>query len=77
MAKDGINHTSPYFLHTSDNPGQAFVIPPFNGEDFPSWRRSILNASCAKNKVRFIDGSIKKSDVSMPWLPYGHNVIPW
>lgn len=48
------NH--PYFLHSSDAPGMTLVTSPFDGRGFPGWRRSILIALSAKNKLAFING---------------------
>ncbi|XP_070002823.1 uncharacterized protein [Nicotiana sylvestris] len=49
-----VNH--PYFLHSSDAPGMTLVTSPFDGRGFPRWRRSILIALSAKNKLAFING---------------------
>ncbi|XP_075088114.1 uncharacterized protein LOC142170176 [Nicotiana tabacum] len=49
-----VNH--PYFLHSSDAPGMTLVTSPFDGRGFPGWRRSILIALSAKNKLAFING---------------------
>ncbi|XP_019256360.1 PREDICTED: uncharacterized protein LOC109234753 [Nicotiana attenuata] len=48
------NH--PYFLHSSDSPGMSLVNVPFDGRGYQGWRRSILIALSAKNKLGFIDG---------------------
>ncbi|XP_019240182.1 PREDICTED: uncharacterized protein LOC109220173 [Nicotiana attenuata] len=49
-----VNH--PYFLHSSDAPGLSLVTTPFDGRGFAGWRRSILIALSAKNKIGFING---------------------
>ncbi|XP_075101952.1 uncharacterized protein LOC142177370 [Nicotiana tabacum] len=53
------NHDSnhPYFLYSSDAPRMSLVNEPFDGRGFPRWRRSILIALSAKNKLGFIDGT--------------------
>ncbi|XP_075083435.1 uncharacterized protein LOC142167172 [Nicotiana tabacum] len=48
------NH--PYHLHSSDTPGMALVSSPFDGKGFPRWKRSVLIAISAKNKLGFING---------------------
>ncbi|XP_019261121.1 PREDICTED: uncharacterized protein LOC109239070 [Nicotiana attenuata] len=53
-----VNHDvkHPYFLHSSDAPRMTLVTSPFDGRGFPGWRRSILIALSAKNKLGFING---------------------
>ncbi|XP_043703795.1 uncharacterized protein LOC122653903 [Telopea speciosissima] len=52
--------TSPYYLHNSDHPGTPLVTQLLNGDNFPTWSRAITMALQAKNKVGFIDGTLKK-----------------
>ncbi|XP_019267483.1 PREDICTED: uncharacterized protein LOC109244795 [Nicotiana attenuata] len=49
------NH--PYYLHSSDAPGMSLVSSPFDGRGFTGWRRSVLIAISAKNKLGFINGT--------------------
>ncbi|XP_060181947.1 uncharacterized protein LOC132611543 [Lycium barbarum] len=57
--------SSPYYLHPSDSPGMTLVNSSFDGKGFGGWRRSILIALSAKNKLGFINGVIKSpSDTS-------------
>ncbi|XP_075101566.1 uncharacterized protein LOC142177017 [Nicotiana tabacum] len=49
-----VNHS--YFLHSSDALGMTLVTSPFDERGFSSWRRSILIALSAKNKLGFING---------------------
>lgn len=56
------DHNHPFFLHASDSPGMNLVNSSFNGKGYGGWRRSILIALSAKNKVGFIDGSHKAPD---------------
>nr|XP_009763850.1 PREDICTED: uncharacterized protein LOC104215692 [Nicotiana sylvestris] len=63
-SKDGGSSTSPtidashpYFLHPSDSPGMTLVSSVFDGRGYGGWRRSLLIALSAKNKLGFIDGS--------------------
>ncbi|GMJ05093.1 hypothetical protein HRI_004178500 [Hibiscus trionum] len=49
---------NPYYLHQSDNPGIVFVLQPLTNDNYNSWRRSMVMALSAKNKLGFVDGSI-------------------
>ncbi|GKV17622.1 hypothetical protein SLEP1_g28100 [Rubroshorea leprosula] len=50
---------SPYYLHPSDDPSKVLVASPLTGENFHTWRRAMQNALYAKNKMGFIDGTLK------------------
>ncbi|XP_022889067.1 uncharacterized protein LOC111404505 [Olea europaea var. sylvestris] len=56
--------TSHYYLHPSDNPGALIVSEIFNGDNYNSWSRSISMALSVKNKLGFIDGSLKSPSPS-------------
>ncbi|GMI80076.1 hypothetical protein HRI_001676900 [Hibiscus trionum] len=49
---------NPYYLHQSDNPGMVLVLQPLTNDNYNSWRRSMVMALSAKNKLGFVDGSI-------------------
>nr|XP_033510946.1 uncharacterized protein LOC108944413 [Nicotiana tomentosiformis] len=49
------NH--PYYLHSFDASGMSLVSTPFDERDFSCWRRSMLIAISAKNKLGFINGT--------------------
>ena len=57
-----IDATGPLFLHPSDQPGQGLVADLVNGDDFENWRRSVMVALSAKQKLTLVDGSYKKSE---------------
>ncbi|XP_068331494.1 uncharacterized protein [Pyrus communis] len=42
-----------------DHPGHVLVSEKLNGTNYSSWSKSMLHALRAKNKIGFIDGSIK------------------
>ena len=50
---------SPYFVHHSDHLGLMLVPTRLNGPNYQSWSKSMIHALTAKNKIRFINGSIK------------------
>ncbi|XP_056692751.1 uncharacterized protein [Spinacia oleracea] len=55
--------TSIYYIHPSDANSAQLVSFKFNGEEgFTSWKRSMLLALSAKNKIGFVDGSYMKPD---------------
>ncbi|KAL4302210.1 hypothetical protein GQ457_10G003950 [Hibiscus cannabinus] len=55
----GFDHNAdPYHIHQSDNPGMLLVTQPLASDNYNSWKRSMLMALSAKNKIGFVDGSI-------------------
>jgi len=65
-----IDASDPLFLHPSDQPGQSLVAELFNGDDFENWRRSVMVALSAKQKLSIVDGSYKKPDANSPLLSH-------
>ncbi|KAH0764627.1 hypothetical protein KY285_000498 [Solanum tuberosum] len=59
-----IDFSHPFYLHSSDSPGMSLVNFIFDGRGFQGWRRTILIAFSAKNKLRFIDSTCKIPDRS-------------
>ncbi|XP_020881499.1 uncharacterized protein LOC110228403 [Arabidopsis lyrata subsp. lyrata] len=54
-------YANPLYLHAADNSGVNLVLDKLTGEsNYHTWRRSILKALNAKNKLGFINGSITK-----------------
>ena len=51
---------SPYFLHLSDGPDLVLVFQPLTGENYASRSHSMVIALSMKNKLGFIDRSVKK-----------------
>ncbi|KAL5557872.1 hypothetical protein UlMin_034083 [Ulmus minor] len=51
---------SPFFLHSGDHPGIILITTPLNGVNYHTWRRAMVMALTAKNKIGFIDGTIPK-----------------
>ncbi|XP_015166316.1 uncharacterized protein [Solanum tuberosum] len=52
-----IDQTNPFFLHASDSPGMTLVHTTLDGNGYGAWRRSMLIALSAKNKLGYIEGS--------------------
>jgi len=51
--------TSPYYLHLGENPGLVLVSTNLNDSNYPSWSRNMQRALLSKNKLKFVNGSIK------------------
>lgn len=62
MVIQALDPSDPHYLHPCDHPGLVLVTPPFDGKNYGEWRRSIRIALSAKNKVRFIDGTLARPD---------------
>ncbi|XP_074352838.1 uncharacterized protein LOC141691990 [Apium graveolens] len=60
------NHTSPYYLHPSDNPDMKLVNIKFDGTGYGDWKRSMLISLSTKNKTGFVDGTITKPLIADP-----------
>lgn len=48
---------SPYYLHPSENTGQAQTPILLNGANYERWAKLMLNSLKAKRKHGFIDGT--------------------
>ncbi|XP_014522703.1 uncharacterized protein LOC106779158 [Vigna radiata var. radiata] len=54
------NPSSPFYLHPGENPGLSLIPQVLNENNYSSWSRSMRRALLSKNKIKFVDGSIKK-----------------
>ncbi|XP_071692034.1 uncharacterized protein [Rutidosis leptorrhynchoides] len=60
-SRNPIDISSPYYLSSSDQPGQNFVGDNLlNDGNYSDWKNEMMNALFAKNKIGFVDGSIPK-----------------
>ena len=64
--------SSPYYLHASDNSSLILVIQPLTSDNFHSWFRSMNMALTIKNKLRFVDGSIREPEDGFRSSLYAH-----
>ncbi|KDO41800.1 hypothetical protein CISIN_1g036396mg [Citrus sinensis] len=48
-----------FCTHHLDNPGLILVFKPLNGDNYFGWIRAMVRALNSKNKLRFVNGSIK------------------
>ncbi|XP_031478747.1 uncharacterized protein LOC116249687 isoform X1 [Nymphaea colorata] len=73
--------SNPFFIHHSDNLGNVLVSQHFNGENYGTWSRAMLMALSAKNKIGFIDGSIKEPEKDDPsyhlWVRSNNMILSW
>ncbi|RVW81531.1 Retrovirus-related Pol polyprotein from transposon RE1 [Vitis vinifera] len=51
--------SNPYFTHHSDHPGLVLISKPLNGDNYSAWRKAMTLALNAKNKLGFVNGTIK------------------
>lgn len=57
--KPALDVSSPYFLASSDHPGQNFVGENLLRDgNYGDWENEMSNALYAKNKFGFIDGTL-------------------
>jgi hypothetical protein len=64
--------SSPYYLHPSDNSSLILVPEPLTGDNFHSWFRSMDMALTIKNKLGFVDGSIREPEVNPRSFLHAH-----
>jgi hypothetical protein len=57
LSKAGISN--PYFTHHADHPGLVLVSKPLNGDNYSTWKRAMNLALNSKNKLGFVNDSIK------------------
>ncbi|XP_009631446.1 uncharacterized protein [Nicotiana tomentosiformis] len=76
-----IDFTHPYYFHPSDYPGMNLVSSAFDGNRYRDWRRAVIIALSAKNKLEFIDGTmvVPKADsgIQQAWARCNDMVLSW
>ena len=55
---------SPYYLHPSEGPSVLITAVMFDGKNYNLWEKAIHIALKAKNKLRFIDGTLQRPTAS-------------
>ncbi|KAL7606770.1 hypothetical protein Lser_V15G19081 [Lactuca serriola] len=61
---DQTNLDDPLYVHPSDNVDTTIVTTKLSGnENFTLWRSSMSRSLRARNKLGFVDGTLKKNDV--------------
>lgn len=59
MASTNQDTTSAYYIHPSDASHTQLVSVKFNEDGFHNWKHSMMLTLSAKNKLGFVDGTIK------------------
>ena len=54
-----------YFIHHSDHPGLVLISKPLNEDNYSTWKRAMTLALNSKNKLCFVNGSIKSPSVEV------------
>ncbi|KAH0676590.1 hypothetical protein KY285_024391 [Solanum tuberosum] len=60
---EALDSSSPFILHASDSPRMTLLNSTFDGKRYGGWKRSVLIAFSAKNKLGFIDGTCQAPTV--------------
>ncbi|KAL4573125.1 hypothetical protein LXL04_019920 [Taraxacum kok-saghyz] len=80
-SSSSIDISNPYYLGSSDNPGTVLVSNVFSGTGFSAWKRSMIIALSAKNKIGFVDGTVSQpaadSSNYASWYKVNSMVISW
>ena len=58
--------SSPYYLYPIKNPGISLTSMILNTQNYNTWFRTMWLALKLKNKLKFVDGTFKKSNKSDP-----------
>ncbi|XP_021767897.1 uncharacterized protein LOC110732285 [Chenopodium quinoa] len=70
-----------YYIHPSDNNNYKFINEVFYGENYSSWKRSMIIELSTKNKMSFIDGTLPKphpTDATYKaWVRCNDLVVGW
>uniref|UniRef100_A0A2C9VIK0 Retrotransposon Copia-like N-terminal domain-containing protein n=1 Tax=Manihot esculenta TaxID=3983 RepID=A0A2C9VIK0_MANES len=75
------NPSNSYFLHSNENSALILVSPVLSGPNYHSWAKIMKMVLQSKNKIRFIDKSLKKPEKSdsifAAWDRYNNMVLLW
>ncbi|XP_060965603.1 uncharacterized protein LOC133034521 [Cannabis sativa] len=74
--------SNPFFLSNGDNPATVLVPKILTGsENYSTWRRSMMIALVARNKMKFVNGKIPQPDEDHEdfdaWCRCNSTVISW
>ena len=72
---------SPYYLCSSDNPGNIISPITLMGDNYANWSQVVTNALRSNNKLVFVNGSLAKPKEDTPeghaWDKCNSMVIAW
>ena len=54
-----VDLSNPHFTHHLDHPGLVSISKSLNGDNYSTWKRAMILALNSKNKLGFVNGSIK------------------
>ncbi|GJY84773.1 putative reverse transcriptase, RNA-dependent DNA polymerase, LTR copia-type gag-polypeptide [Tanacetum coccineum] len=78
---DAIDPSSPYYLHPSDFPKKLHVNEVLTDGNYMDWAQEMSNFLYAKNKIDFVDGTIKKPKIGStkykPWMRCDAMIKGW
>jgi len=82
MPRQNQPHTeSVFYVHPREGPNPILVAPPLDGSNNLAWSRSTIRAFGAKNKLKFIDGSMEIPDEDdlnrNAWERCNHLIQSW
>ncbi|KAJ0860467.1 putative retrotransposon Copia-like protein [Helianthus annuus] len=79
--KGVIDHNSPYYIHASDYPRQMHVNDVLTYANYNDWSQEMMNFLFAKNKIGFINGTIKRPEPDssdfMAWMRCDAMIKGW
>ncbi|XP_057969382.1 uncharacterized protein LOC131158529 [Malania oleifera] len=85
MAEKSVKYDDPthyLHLHPFNHPGIVLVSHPLTEDNYETWSRAMLLALQAKNKIKFIDGTLTPPDSpssaeALQWSHCNGIVISW
>ncbi|GJW54776.1 cysteine-rich receptor-like protein kinase 8 [Tanacetum coccineum] len=83
ITQDNINSPHhPLYFHLNDHPGLLLIAKKLKGSDnYGTWKRSMLIALSAKNKLKLINGDYAEPSVDSPlrayWESANDMLISW
>ncbi|XP_021726595.1 uncharacterized protein LOC110693728 [Chenopodium quinoa] len=70
-----------YYIHPSDYNNYKFINDVFDGENYSSWKRSMIIGLSTKNNMSFVDGTIPKPQpidaTYKAWIRCNDLVVGW
>ncbi|KAB5561469.1 hypothetical protein DKX38_006426 [Salix brachista] len=77
-----MDSSNPFFLHHGDSPGAMIVSKQLNGDNYNTWKRAMMMALLAKNKLIFVDGTLPKpsnlyDSQGLAWTRCNNMVLSW
>ncbi|XP_076922179.1 uncharacterized protein LOC143604786 [Bidens hawaiensis] len=64
--------SNPLYLHPSDHPGMILVSKFFGGTRFGAWKRAMMIALSAKNKLGFINNTLTMPNNEQQMVVWQH-----